>query len=273
MKDNKLRSLPWSKFARNKDEEEFLKNQLLMVTEHGVIGDLVDCREDIQSMNLKLKIALDIARGLHSLCTISGVDLIHRDVKAENVFIFSLDEESISSPKSVHAKLGGFGSVVHSPCSQPIDNYPYTAPEAMKPSLIPYSKAIDVYSFGILFWEILTGKPAFQELKETRDNTEQMIINGYTPSLDILPDDTHPNIIKILKDCWNSKVYERPTLKEIISVLTQILQIQIKTEEEMEIYIMSGEACKDYENVCLSSHFSLYLSIHFISRIHLLTLQ
>ena len=91
-------------------------------------------------MNLKLKIALDIARGLNSLCLNSGV--------------------------SVHAKLGGFGSVVHSPCSQKIDNYPYTAPEAMKASLIPYSKEIDVYSFGILFWEILTGKTPFQELKK-----------------------------------------------------------------------------------------------------------
>ena len=224
------------------DEEEFLKDQLLMVIEHDGRGDLVDCRENIQSMKLKLKIALDIARGLHSLCLNSGVDLIHRDVKAKNVFIFSLDEESISSLKSVHAKLGGFGSVVHSPCSQTIDNYPYTAPEAMKPSFIPYSKAIDVYSFGILFWEILTGKRAFQELKETRDKTEQMIIDGYRPSLDILPGETNSCIIRILKDCWSSKAYERPTLEKIISVLTLILQIQIENEQEIEKYLPSFES-------------------------------
>ena len=227
--------------TKRKISVEFLKDQLLMVTELAGRGDLVDCRENIQSMNLKLKIALDVARGLHSLCLNSGVDLIHRDVKAENVFIFSLDEESISSPKSVHAKLGGFGSVVHSPCSQTIDNYPYTAPEAMKPSLIPYSKAIDVYSFGILFWEILTGKRAFQELKETRENTEQMIIDGYRPSLDILPNDTHSCIVRILKDCWSSKAYERPTLGKIISVLT-LIQLQIENEREIEEYLPSFES-------------------------------
>ena len=116
-----------------------------MVTEHGARRNLVNCRANIQSTNLKLKIALDVTRGLHALCLNSGVDLIHRDVKAENVFIFSLEEESISSPESVHAKLGGFGSVVHSPCSQTIDNYPYTAPEVMKPSLIPYSKSMFIH--------------------------------------------------------------------------------------------------------------------------------
>ena len=90
----------------------------------------------------------------------------------------------------------------------------------------------------------MTGKPAFQELNETRDNTEQMIIDGYRPSLDILPNDTHPYIAKILKDCWSSKAYERPTLGgKIISVLALILQIQI--EKEIEKYLPYFESYYD----------------------------
>ena len=58
-----------------------------------------------------------------------------------------------------------------------------------------------------------------------------MIIDGYLPSLDILPDDTHPKMIKILKDCWSSKAYERPTLEKIISLLTKSLQFSDKEEE------------------------------------------
>ena len=153
------------------NEEEYLNHQLLMIIEEAPWGDLTHCHEIIEEKNstkLKLKIAFDVARGLNSLYFKSGVKLIHRDVKSQNVFIFSLDEKSVSTADSIHAKLGDFGSiVVASPSySQRIGNYQYTAPEALRGSFsVPYSKEIDVYSFGILFWEILTGKIPFQELK------------------------------------------------------------------------------------------------------------
>ena len=195
------------------------------------------------STKLKLKIAFDVARGLNSLYLKSGVKLIHRDVKSENIFIFSLDENSVSSSDSIHAKLGDFGSiVVASPSySQRIGNYQYTAPEALRGSLsVPYSKAIDVYSFGILLWEILTGNIPFQELKNnpnTCDKIEKIIIDGYRPPLDILPDDIPPCIVKIIKDCWNSKPSARPSLGKIISILTIILQLDISDEQEIQKYL------------------------------------
>ena len=233
------------------NEEEYLNHQMLMIIEEAPWGDLRCCHEIIHeknSMKLKLKIAFDVARGLHSLYLIPGVKLIHRDVKAENIFIFSLDENSVSKLDSVHAKLGDFGSIIiaSSSCSQRIENYQYAAPEALRESfLVPYSKEIDVYSFGILFWEILTGKIPFQELEEnpeTRDNIEKMIIEGYRPSLDILPVDTPPCIIEIIKDCWNSKPSSRPSLGKIISILTIILQLDIFDEQEIKKLLPSVES-------------------------------
>ena len=91
--------------------------------------------------------------------------------------------------------------------SQIIGIYQKTALAALRGSFsVPYSKRIDVYSFGILFWEILAGKIPFQELKEnpkTFDQIEQIIIGGYSPTLDILSDDTPSRIIiiKIIKSC------------------------------------------------------------------------
>ena len=232
------------------DEDNYLKHQLLMIIEEAPWGDLVRCHELIQEKNsilLKLKIAFDVARGLNSLYFKSGVKLIHRDVKSQNVFIFSLDEKSVSSADSVHAKLGDFGSiVVASPSySERIGNYQYTAPEALRGSFyVPYSKEIDVYSFGILFWEILTGKIPFQELKEIKDtyDIEKMIINGYRPPLDILPDDTPLCIIEIINDCWNATPSKRPTLGRIISILTIILQLNISNEQEIQKYLPSNES-------------------------------
>ena len=234
------------------NEEEYLDHQLLIITEESHWGNLTreQCHRIIEEKNstkLKLKIAYDIARGLNSLYLVSGVKLVHRDITSENVCIFSLDENSVSNYESIHAKLGDFGSiVVASPsCSQTICNYKYTAPEALGRSFtIPYSKEIDVYSFGILLWEILSGKIPFQELKEnpeTCDKIETMIIDGYRPSLEFLPDDTPPCIIEIMKNCWNSKPKERPTLENIISILTIILQLEISNEREIQKYLPSIE--------------------------------
>ena len=232
-------------FANN-DEEDYLNHQILMIIEEAPWGDLTHCHDIIQEKNstkLKLKIAFDVARGLNSLYSKSGVKLIHRDVKSQNIFIFSLDENSVSSSDSVHAKLGDFGSiVVASPSySQRIGNYQYTAPEALRGSLsVPYSREIDVYSFGILFWEILTGKIPFQELKEDPhacNEIEQRIIGGYRPSLRALPNDIPPCIIEIIEQCWNSKPSARPSLGKIISILTIILQVDISDENEIQKYL------------------------------------
>ena len=238
-------------FANN-DEEDYLNHQILMIIEEAPWGDLTHCHDIIaekkNSSKLKLKIAFDVARGLNSLYFKSGVKLIHRDVKSQNIFIISLDENSVSSSDSVHAKLGDFGSiVVASPSySQRIGNYQYTAPEALRGSLsVPYSREIDVYSFGILFWEILTGKIPFQELKEnpnTCNKIEEMIIGGYRPSLDVLPNDIPPCIIEIIKQCWNSKPSSRPSLGKIISILTIILQLDISDENEIQKYLPAIES-------------------------------
>ena len=98
----------------NDYEDEYLNHQILMIIEEAPWGDLTHCHEIIQEKNsTKLKLfGFDVARGLNSLYFKSGVTLIHRDVKSQNIFIFSLDENSVSFNDSVHAKLGDFGSVV-----------------------------------------------------------------------------------------------------------------------------------------------------------------
>ena len=259
----------------NFDEDTYLNHQLLMIIEEAPWGDLTHCHEIIaekNSMQLKLKIAFDVARGLNSLYFKSGVKLIHRDVKSQNVFIFSLNEKSVSNADSVHAKLGDFGSiVVASPSySQRIGNYQYTAPEALRGSFsVPYSREIDVYSFGILLWEILTGKIPFQELKEKDScDIEKMIINGYRPPLDILPHDTPLCIIEIINDCWNSTPSKRPTLGRIISILTIILQLNISNEQEIQKYLPSNESSYAMKQLIIGKNIdsSYFTNIQFIGK-------
>ena len=95
-------------------KEDYLKHQMLMIAEKSPFGSLADCFEEIKSCStsLKLKIAFDIARGMNILFLKSGMKIIHRNIKPENIFIFSMDEHSTNEINSIHAKLGDLGRCV-----------------------------------------------------------------------------------------------------------------------------------------------------------------
>ena len=189
-------------------KEDYLNHQMLMVVEKSPFGSLADCFEEIKtcSTSLKLKIAFDIARGMNILFLKSGMKIIHRNIKPKNIFIFSIDEHSTDKINSIHAKLGDLGrSVIGIPFYFDLlddDNFRYTAPEALKgSSIVPYSQSIDVYSFGILLWQLLSGKIPFYDLYFK----PEQIIEGNRPSLDDLPSFISEEVIQLIKSCWNSK--------------------------------------------------------------------
>ena len=260
--------------VENEDNQFYTNHQVLMIIEEAPWGNLTHCHDIIQEKNstkLKLKIAFDIARGLNSLFFTTGVHLIHRDVRSENIFIFSLDENNVSDIESVHAKLGDFSNIViASPSySQRISNYQYTAPEALRGSLfVPYSRKIDVYSFGILFWEILTGKIPFHELSDhsrTCNRIEEEIINGYRPSIDDLPHDVPEHITQIIQECWDPNPNFRPNFGKIISILTIILHLGISNDREIRHYLPIIESTYEIKQKIIGKYIdtSFFTNIEF----------
>jgi serine/threonine protein kinase len=163
------------------------QQSLLMVIELASCGDLTNCHPKIpkNSEKLKVKIAYDLARALCDLHSAQGLSMIHRDVRAQNVFIFSLDENTIFEQNVFHAKLGDFGAIVASPnYGENLGNWQYMAPEAFSGALhVPYSAKIDVYSFGIVLWEIFAGQPPFADLLRN-ENAMTKICNGERPKLE-----------------------------------------------------------------------------------------
>ena len=227
-------------------EEDFLNHQMLMIVEKSPFGSLADCFEEIKacSVHLKLKIAFDIARGMNILFLKSGMKIIHRNIKPENIFIFSMDEHSTLEINSIHAKLGDLGrSVVGIPFYfQPLndDDFRYTAPEALKgSSIVPYSQSIDVYSFGILLWQLLSGKIPFYELEN--DITKQ-IIEGHRPSIDDLPSDISEEIIQMIECCWNSNPKQRIGFEKIISILSPYFKGDFKFSNNVKFQKMKYKA-------------------------------
>lgn len=88
----------------------------------------------------------------------------------------------------------------------------YMPPEMLRMGHI--GRFTDVYSFGMLLWEMVTSDVPYSEVGY--NEILQEAINGKRPAI---PDSTPPTITSLIKACWNSDYNKRPTSMEIIRCL------------------------------------------------------
>ncbi|RIA90657.1 kinase-like domain-containing protein, partial [Glomus cerebriforme] len=111
----------------------------------------------------KLNMLWQISEGLE---TIHGVNFIHRDFHSGNI-LFDNKIRNFSRRQYHQWKIGDLG------LSQPANNVssnneiygviPYIAPEIFKGSA--FSKESDVYSMGMIMWELTTGCKPFASVE------------------------------------------------------------------------------------------------------------
>jgi serine/threonine protein kinase len=126
---------------------------IMECADEGTLDDLLQSGESI-AFALKMKLGLDVARGLETLHE-SG--LVHCDLKANNVLLFRCNTQLLT------AKVSDFGCATHSfgpdeACLLPPYWPRWDAPEA-RPRKSPVDMQdlpkVDVYSFGLLMWQIV----------------------------------------------------------------------------------------------------------------------
>ncbi|KAG6747049.1 hypothetical protein POTOM_049425 [Populus tomentosa] len=104
-------------------------------------------------LNLVLKLALDIAHGMQYL---HSQGILHRDLKSENLLL----------GEDMSVKVADFGiSCLESQCGSSkgfTGTYRWMAPEMIKEK--HHTKKVDVYSFGIVLWELLTALIPFDNM-------------------------------------------------------------------------------------------------------------
>ncbi|RIB28938.1 kinase-like domain-containing protein [Gigaspora rosea] len=151
----------------------------------------------------------------YDICIIHSHGLIHRDLHSGNILLNSFKSAYIADlGLSISANIA-----LKSKSDKICGILPYIAPEVLNKH--PYTKASDVYSFGIIMWEILYGKPVPFELKSKLQSELQFqiqVCNGLRPHI---YDDTAKCYADLMKKCWNIEPNERPTASEIYDIFTE----------------------------------------------------
>ncbi|RGB38185.1 kinase-like domain-containing protein [Rhizophagus diaphanus] len=144
-------------------------NKWYLVTEWAECGNLREFYQNKHDFDLKLKlrISLDIARGLNFLRT---VEIVHRDIRAENILI-TLNETA----KLANFKLSRYLTAATLNQSQNLERVRYCAPELLERAPnYKYDQKCEVYSFGILLWEIAEERIPYQGNDDILDITDRV---------------------------------------------------------------------------------------------------
>ncbi|KAM1466776.1 hypothetical protein ACFX2I_031945 [Malus domestica] len=179
----------------------------------------------------RLQIMLGAAQGLAYLHMGLEVQVIFRDFKSSNVL---LDEE-------FRPKLSDFGLAREGPTddrshvsTSVVGTYGYAAPEYIETGHL--STSSDLWSFGVVLYEILTGR---RVLDKNRPTAEQKLLywvrqfpadsKRFSMIIDPLLRDQYSltaarNVAKLADSCLNKNAKERPTMSQVVEVLGQALQ-------------------------------------------------
>eukprot|EP00727_Mastigamoeba_balamuthi_P011176 m51a1_g6681 putative sh2 domain-containing protein (716) ;mRNA; r:229016-231341 len=164
------------------------------------------------SLTDKLHMALDAAMGmnwLHGICNIA-----HRDLKPANLL---LDENN-----RVHVSDFGFSEIIRSGHKiRDIDRVKgtalYAAPEVLANGTLDFS--VDVYSFGLILWELMTGQYAFSNFSELQPFVAAVVGRNERPDLRGVP----PPVANLIQLCWDASPEKRPTFAVVARSLEEII--------------------------------------------------
>lgn len=193
------------------------------------------------SINQVLMITIELAKALQYL---HNLGIVHRDVKPANVLL----------DKDLHPHLADFGLATHQKYLKEIsaENWKssgkptggfykknmvgtliYMAPEILRKEI--HTDLSDVYSFGILMNELLTGVVPYTDLRTEAqahtvlemNYTEQLLTaaivsDGLRPALPTDESGTPSRLLSLIRRCWDANPRNRPSFSDIVMDLESI---------------------------------------------------
>ncbi|MED6244461.1 Rik1-associated factor 1 [Ataeniobius toweri] len=165
-----------------------------------------------------IDIARQTAQGMDYL---HAKNIIHRDMKSNNIFLH----------EGLTVKIGDFGLATvksrwtgSNQVEQPSGSILWMAPEVIRmEDNNPYSFQSDVYSYGIVLFELMTGELPYSHIA-SRDQIIYMVGRGrLCPDLSKLYKNCPKAMKRLVADCIEKSKEERPLFPQILSSI-ELLQ-------------------------------------------------
>jgi hypothetical protein len=184
--------------------------QVVLVLEYcarGSLSKLLFDNNQPLSKDEKIDFVKGIARGMLHL---HNHNIIHRDLAARNILLSSTGVPKISDfgMSRVLTREDEEGKTKTN-----IGPIRWMAPESIANRI--YSKKSDIWSFGIVVWEIVARSEPHSKI-DIFDAAIQIRDGGLVPTI---PEDCPPLLRETMEMCWKQQADERPTFKEICRLL------------------------------------------------------
>ncbi|RIA82469.1 kinase-like domain-containing protein [Glomus cerebriforme] len=209
---------------------------VLQYAEDGSLRNYLDTNYQQSNWKTKLRNLWNIAFGLEE---IHDKELIHRDLHIGNILhtnFTCITDMGLCKPADYNT--------LENTTKRVYGVLPYIAPEVLRGQ--NYTKASDVYSLGIIMYEVISGLPPYHDVSHD-ENLALKICQGLRPRFNIKVPQL---IVHLIKKCLDANPLSRPTAKEIRNSLWQWyddfknqeeLQKQIKEADEINNSLSTGK--------------------------------
>ncbi|KAJ4980868.1 hypothetical protein NE237_031705 [Protea cynaroides] len=174
-------------------------------------------------------IALEIARGMEY---IHSQGIIHRDLKPENIL---LDDDS-------HLKVADFGIACEEAyCDSLVEDqgtFRWMAPELIRHKA--YGRKVDVYSFGLILWEMLAGTIPYEDMIPVQ--VAYAVVNKNLRP--VIPPNCPPALRALIEQCWALQPEKRPEYWQIVKVLEQF---ESSLARDGTLNLVPDSTCRDHK--------------------------
>eukprot|EP00057_Strongylocentrotus_purpuratus_P007785 XP_011662259.1 PREDICTED: proto-oncogene tyrosine-protein kinase receptor Ret-like [Strongylocentrotus purpuratus] len=177
--------------------------------------------------------AWQICKGMHY---ISSLKVVHRDLAARNVLV----------AEGLLLKISDFGLTrdvyergLYERQSKSLLPVKWMAVEALYDNV--FTVKSDVWSFGILLWEIVT-MGAIPYPGVTAERLCQLLRDGYRMDR---PEECSEELYTIMKQCWSDDPQERPSFEKLGLQFEKMLE---ETMEYLDLSDINGDLSSDEEN-------------------------